>query len=373
VCNVIVAGAAVSVPGTTAPFRSRGALAAIGDLVLESGALLPDVRLFYEAFGDLADDKSNAVLVFHGLAANSHLARDTVADDPGWWSGVVGPGLGLDTERLCVMSANVLGGCYGSTGPTSIAPDGQDWASRFPSLTIRDQVAAAVRLGEALEITTWAGVVGVSFGGMHALEWHVAEQGRAERVAVVAAPWATTAEHLVTNTMQTEIVKLDPEFHDGFYRRLGTRPRTGLALARQVGMLQYRARDEFHERFGRVRQDVHEGTYAVESYFRANGSKFAESFDANSFITLGGAKSSHDIGRGRGSPERALQSSSTPLLVVGIESDRLFPLDQQRFIARHSPGSVSGDEPAVLHSGHGHDAFLIDQAWMSRTLGEFLC
>ena len=137
-------------------------------------------------------------------------------------------------------------------------------------------------------------------------------------------------------------------------------------------MLQYRARDEFNERFGRVRQDVDERPYAIESYFRANGAKFAESFDANSFITLGGAKSSHDIGRGRRSPERALQSSTAPLLVVGIESDRLFPLEQQRFIARHSPGSVSGDEPVVLHSGHGHDAFLIDQEWMSRTLGDFL-
>src|SRR6476661_1082289 len=369
----VAADAAISVLGASATLRSRGACAAIGDLVLESGALLPDVNLFYEAFGNLADDKSNAVLVFPGLAANSHLARDTVTRDPGWWSGVVGPGLGLDTERLCVISANVLGGCYGSTGPTSIAPDGQDWASRFPPLTIRDQVAAAVRLGETLGITTWAGVVGVSFGGMHALEWHVAEQGRAERVAVVAAPWATTAEQLATNTMQTEIVKLDPEFCDGFYLRLGTRPRAGLALARQVGMLQYRARDEFNERFGRVRQDVDEGPYAVESYFRANGVKFAESFDANSFITLSGAKSSHDIGRGRGSPERALQSSPAPLLVVGIESDRLFPLAQQRFIARHSPGSVSGHEPVVLPSGHGHDSFLIDQAWMSRTLGEFLC
>lgn len=353
--------------------RSRSALAAIGDLVLESGVLLPDVRLFYEAFGNLADDKSNAVLVFHGLAANSHLAGDTVTDDPGWWSGVVGPRLGLDTDRLCVISANILGGCYGSTGPTSIAPDGQDWASRFPSLTIRDQVAAAVQLGEILGITTWAGVVGVSFGGMHALEWHVAEQGRAERVAVVAAPWASTAEQLATNTMQTEIVKLDPEFRDGFYRRFGTQPRSGLALARQVGMLQYRARDEFNERFGRVLQDGDEDRYAVESYFRANGAKFAESFDANSFITLGAAKSSHDVGRGRGGPERALRSSTTPLLVVGIDSDRLFPLDQQRFIARHSPGSVSGDGPVVLHSRHGHDAFLIDQAWMSRTLNEFLC
>jgi len=353
--------------------RSRGAWAAIGDLIVESGALVPDVRLFYEAFGKLADDKSNAVLVFHGLAADSHLARDTATQDAGWWSGVVGPGLGLDTDRLCVISANVLGGCYGSTGPMSIAPDGQDWASRFPPLTIRDQVAAAVRLGETLGISTWAGIVGVSFGGMHALEWHVAQQGRAERVAVIAAPWATTAEQLAANAMQIEIVKLDPEFRDGFYRRHGTRPRAGLALARQVGMLQYRARDEFNERFGRARQDVDAGPYAIESYFRANAAKFAESFDANSFITLGGAKNSHDIGRGRGGPERALQSSTAPLLVVGIESDRLFPLDQQRFIARHSPGSVSGDEPVVLRSGHGHDAFLINQAWMSRTLGEFLC
>jgi homoserine O-acetyltransferase len=351
--------------------RSGGAWAPIGDLRLESGVLLPDVHLFYETLGRLADDKSNAVLVFHGLAADSHLAADGSADT-GWWSDVVGPGLGLDTGRLCVISANILGGCCGSTGPTTIAPDGQQWASRFPALTIRDQVDAAVRLGVALGISTWAGVVGVSFGGMHALEWHVAHPGRAERVAVIAAPWATTAEQLAANTAQAGIVKLDPDFRDGFYHRHGARPTAGLALARQVGMLHYRAHDEFDKRFGRRRQDNEDGPFAIESYFRANADKFAAFFDANSFITLVGAKNSHDIGRGRGGPERALRSSAAPLLVVGIQSDRLFPLDQQRFIARHSLGSVSGDEPVILHSGHGHDSFLIDQKRVGGILGDFL-
>lgn len=345
---------------------------AIGDLRLESGVLLPDVHLFYETFGRLTGDKGNAVLVFHGLAADSHLATDGVAADPGWWSDVVGPGLGLDTDRLCVISANILGGCYGSTGPTTVAPDGQQWASRFPTLTIRDQVEAAVRLGEALGISIWAGVVGASFGGMHALEWHVTYPAKAERVAVIAAPWASTAEQLAANTAQSDIVKLDPEFHDGLYHCYRTRPSAGLALARQVGMLHYRAHGEFDKRFGRRRQDHDDGLYAIESYFRANADKFAESFDANSFITLAGAKNSHDIGRGRGGSERALRSSAAPLLVVGIQSDRLFPLDQQRFIARHSPGSVSGDEPVILHSGHGHDSFLIDQARVGGLLGDFL-
>ncbi|MFT4042711.1 MAG: homoserine O-acetyltransferase [Gordonia sp. (in: high G+C Gram-positive bacteria)] len=352
-------------PGAAAP----GFWAEIGSLTLESGVRLPDVHLFYERFGQLSPDKSNAILVFHGLGANSHLTRHSDGDNPGWWEGVVGPGRGLDTRCWCVISANILGGCAGSTGPTSAAPDGTQWAARFPALTIRDQVAAAALLGDALGITKWAAVVGVSFGGMHALEWHVAHPGRARRVAAIAAPWVTTAEQLVINNLQIDIVAMDPDFHQGNYARMGTRPHRGLALARQVGMLQYRAKDEFDQRFGR---SIYDGTYAAHSYFTANADKFATSFDANSFITLVSAKNSHDLGRNRGGAEHALATTTGPLLVIGIESDRLFPLEHQRFIARHSPGSVSGAEPVVLPGVAGHDSFLIEQAWIGDALNEFL-
>lgn len=354
------------------PIARGGAWAEIGDLPLESGVLLPGIRLFYESFGTLAPDAGNAVFVFHGLAADSHLARISADDAPGWWEGVVGAGLGLDTDRLCVIAANILGGCAGSTGPTSLAPDGEEWASRFPSLTIRDQVAAAVRLGAALGIERWKAVVGVSYGGMHALEWHVGHPGTAERVAVIAGPWATTAEQIAANALQTRIVRADPAFHDGFYRSRGAQPRTGLALARQVGMLQYRGPGEFDRRFGRTTQDPAGEVFAVESYFAGNAERFAASFDANSFITLVESKNSHDIGRGRGGAEHALASATAPLLVAGIDSDRLYPIEQQRFIAEHSPGSASGHVPLTLASEHGHDAFLIDQNWFGEALASFV-
>ncbi len=349
-----------------------GAWAEIGDLVLESGMTLPDVRLFYESFGRLDEDAGNAVLVFHGLAANTHLARHDEDDAPGWWEGVVGSGLGLDTDRWCVISANVLGGCGGSTGPTTLAPDGREWAGRFPALTIRDQVAAAVRLGDALGIDRWAAVVGVSFGGMHALEWHVGHPGTAECVIVIAAPPETTAEQIATDTLQARVVRADPDFRTGDYGRHGVSPRTGLALARQIGMLQYRGRGEFDRRFGRARQDGDATTFAVDSYFAANAEKFASAFDANSFLTLVDAKNTHDIGRGRGGTEHALRTATGPLLVVGIDTDQLFPLDQQRLLARHSPGSISGDSPVVVTSEHGHDAFLIDQQAMGGILRDAL-
>ncbi|QTI71298.1 homoserine O-acetyltransferase [Gordonia polyisoprenivorans] len=333
--------------------------------------MLGGAEMFSESFGRLSSAKGNGVLVFHGLGANSHLSGDDRA--PGWWQDVVGPGLGLDTDRFCVIAPNVLGGCAGSTGPGSIDPDGRRWAARFPALTIRDQVAAAAQLRRELGIERWAAVIGVSFGGMHAMEWHVSLGDMADLVAVIAAPWVTTAEQIAANSLQIDVVRADPDYRHGDYRQLGTAPIRGLALARRIGMLQYRAPDDFDRRFGRAQQDHGGGQFAVESYFASNAEKFAESFDANSFITLVNAKNSHDIGRGRGGARAALTAATHPLLVVGIDSDRLFPLDQQRFIARHSPGSVSGREPVVHSGGHGHDAFLIDQQWFGEVLGRHLC
>ncbi|MFT4260390.1 homoserine O-acetyltransferase MetX [Microbacterium sp.] len=344
----------------------------IGDLELESGVVLPGVRIAFELFGDLDATRGNAVLVFHGLAADSHLVRSAEDPRPGWWEGVVGEGLGLDTRRWCVVSAAILGGCGGSTGPLSLAPDGAPWAGRFPAVTIRDQVRAVLEAGRALGITRWAAVVGASFGAMHALEWHVSHPGTAARTAVIAGPWQTTAEQIVQNSLQVEIVRADPHFHGGFYAGYGTAPTRGLALARTLGMLSYRGSDEMETRFGRAPQEGTDGTFAVESYFAANATKFAERFDANSFIALVTAKNTHDIGRGRGPAADVLRAADGPLLVLGIRTDRLFPLDQQRFVAAHSPGSVTGSVPAILDAPHGHDSFLIAQDLVGAQLSSFL-
>jgi homoserine O-acetyltransferase len=239
-------------------------------------------------------------------------------------------------------------------------------------VTIRDQVRAVLEAGRRLGIVRWRAVIGASFGAMHALEWHVSHPGAAERTAVIAGPWHTTAEQIVQNSLQVEIVRADPHFHDGLYGDHGAVPARGLALARKLGMLSYRGPDEMDARFGRAPQEGEEDVFAVDSYFSANAAKFAARFDANSFVTLVAAKNTHDIGRGRGPAADVLRAADGPLLVLGISTDRLFPLDQQRFVAEHSPGSVTGTAPAVLDSPHGHDSFLIAQTSVGARLRSFL-
>ncbi len=341
----------------------------LGGFRTEGGAALPAIRLAWESWGTLNEARDNAVLICHALTGDSHVHGEAGPGHPtdGWWGEVVGPGGAIDTERWFVVVPNILGGCQGSTGPASIAPDGYEWASRFPYLTIRDQVEAEVRLADALGIERWAGVVGGSMGGMHALEWAVAHPERVERLGVLAAPPLTTADQVALNTVQLETIRIDPGFQGGDYYDAaeGQGPHRSLALARRLALLNYRSANELNQRFGRAWQSGRSplgegGRFAMESYLDFHGNKFTRRFDANSYITLVEAMNSHDVGRDRGGVEEALRLVTATTLVLGVDSDRLFPLDGQERIARGIRNTLDGDEPVVIASDFGHDGFLIE-------------
>ena len=342
--------------------------AALGAFQTENGELLPGARLAYESWGQLNPAADNAVLVLHALTGDSHVRGPAGPGHPtaGWWEEIVGPGAAIDTDRWFVVAPNMLGGCQGSTGPASIGPDGAEWGPRFPYLTIRDQVAAQVALADALGIGRWAAVVGGSMGGMQALEWGVGHPDRVERLAVIAAPPTTTADQIALNSAQLEAIRIDPGFDAGEYYDAadGEGPHRGLALARRMALLNYRSPMELNLRFQRSWQsDVSPlgggGRFAVESYLDFHGNKFTRRFDANSYLTLVEAMNSHDVGRGRGGVEDALRLVTARTLVLGIDSDRLFPVDGQERIFRGIRPTID-DATVVLSSDFGHDGFLIE-------------
>jgi len=349
----------------------------IGDVALERGGALPAARIAYETWGELNADASNAVLVLHALTGDSHLTGPAGPGHPtaGWWSGLVGQGQVLDPADWFIVAPNMLGGCQGSTGPASLAPDGTEWGPRFPYLSIRDQVEAQRLFADAIGVSRWAGVIGGSMGGMQALEWAVTHPDRVERVAVLAAPPISSADQIALNSVQNEAIRMDPAFAGGDYYGApdGAGPHRGLALARRMALLNYRSPTELNDRFERSWQSGLSplgggGLFAVESYLGFHGNKFTRRFDANSYLVLTDAMNSHDIGRDRGGVATALARATARAVVIGIDSDRLFPVAGQRIIARHLPGNIDGDEPVVLESPFGHDAFLIEDALVSEQL-----
>lgn len=339
--------------------------------------MLSEYELAYETWGMLAPDKSNAVLVLHALTGDSHVAGpiETGHPTPGWWDGLIGPGRALDTERYFVIAPNVLGGCQGSTGPASPAADGKPWGSRFPALTVRDQVAAEAALADGLGIRTWAAVLGGSMGGMRSLEWAVDRPERVAAALVLAAPPLASAEQIAWSWPQLVAIESDPGWHGGDYHHLpdGEGPHVGLGIARRIAHVTYRSEAELRMRFGREPQTGEDpaagGRYAVESYLDHHAEKLLGRFDAGSYVTLVRAMNSHDIGRDRGGVAAALRRITARTLVAGVDTDRLYPLYQQVEIAAGIPGA----EPLrVISSPHGHDAFLIEVDQITKLLGELL-
>jgi homoserine O-acetyltransferase len=339
------------------------------DLELESGQVLEGARLAYESWGELNASKSNAVLVLHALTGDSHTSGDAGPGHPtaGWWNGLIGPGLALDTNRFFVLTPNVLGGCQGSTGPSSLDKSGREYGPAFPQLTIRDQANSFAVLAEQLGITKWHGVIGGSMAGMHALEMAIESPSSIDRLAILAAPPFSTADQIALNTVQLEAIRSDSNFAAGWYydAKPGFGPHRGLALARRMALLNYRSPAELNDRFSRTWQSqvspiTERGKYAVESYLDFHGNKFVRRFDANSYITLVGAMNSHDVARGRQSLEAALGKIQSKTLVLGLNTDRLFPLSGQQLIADHIGGELFGGELQVIESEYGHDGFLIE-------------
>ncbi|MBP6043340.1 MAG: homoserine O-acetyltransferase [Rhodoluna sp.] len=344
--------------------------APISNLKLESGRELASARIAFETWGEPNADKSNAVLVLHALTGDSHAIGGASKQHPteGWWNGIIGPGLSIDTDKWWVIAPNMLGGCQGSTGPSSLSSNGIEYGASFPFVTIRDQVAAQKQFAEVIGVTKWAAVIGGSMGGMQALEWAIEHPELVERLAVIAAPPVSTADHIALNSVQVEAIMTDPAFADGNYydAKPGFGPHRGLALARRMALLNYRSPSELNERFERSWQsNVNPlgggGRFAVESYLDFHGNKFTRRFDANSYIILVDAMNSHDIARGRESIENALSKITATTLVAGITSDRLFPIDGQKVIADGITSKLIGDKLHVIESAFGHDGFLIER------------
>jgi homoserine O-acetyltransferase/O-succinyltransferase len=352
--------------------------APIPSLTLESGRELSGAKIAYETWGDSANP---AVLVLHGVTGDSHAVGKASKAHPteGWWNGIIGSGLSIDTDKFYVIAPNILGGCQGSTGPSSLDRNGREYGSKFPYLSIRDQVAALKAFTEVIGIKTFYAVIGGSMGGMHTLEWAYMFPKSVERIAVIAAPPVTTADQIALNSVQIEAIKADPAFDKGNYydAKAGFGPHRGLSLARRMALLNYRSPTELNDRFERTWQSGVSplgggGRFAVESYLDFHGNKFTRRFDANSYITLVEAMNSHDIGRDRGGVAKALSKIKHKALVVGISSDRLFPISGQKLIAEHLGGELIGKKLQVVDSEYGHDGFLIEAEIVGPLLAKLL-
>ncbi|WP_372403705.1 homoserine O-acetyltransferase MetX [Sanguibacter suaedae] len=352
----------------------------VGAVELEAGGVLPDVTLAYETWGTLNERRDNAVLVLHALTGDSHVTGPAEEGhlSAGWWQDMVGPGAPIDTDRYFVVAPNVFGGCQGSTGPASPAPDGAPWGGRFPMLTVRDQVAAEIELTRALGLDGWHLVVGASMGGLRALEWAVLgpEAGIAvECLTVIAATAQSTGDQIAWAHPQLTAIRSDPRFRDGDYYDAapGDGPHVGLGIARQIAHTTYRSAVELDARFGRIPQGGEDpmrgGRFAVQSYLDHHAAKLARRFDANSYVVLTESMLTHDLGRDRGGAVTALRAVTARTLVVAVDTDRLFLPDESVRIAEHVPRA----EPAtMLRSDFGHDGFLVEFGQLGPVVGDFL-
>lgn len=354
--------------GRTTAARQDGVLrtVAIGALQLEAGGALPEVELAYETWGTLNADASNAVLVQHALTGDTHVAQGD-GDEPGWWDALVGSGKPVDTDKYFVVAPNMLGGCYGSTGPSSLDPEGTPWGSRFPFVTIRDSVRAEARLADRLGIRRWHAVLGGSMGGARALEWAATYPDRVRHCVVVAIGGYSTAEQIALAQAQVLAIRQDPAYRGGDYYG-GPAPVAGLGLARRIAHISYRSEPELNFRFGRRGQGAENpveapgaaaerGRYQVESYLDHQAEKLVSRFDANSYVTITEALMSHDVGRGRGGMQRALAGAKAEFFLASVNSDRLYFPEQSDELARALPGEVPVHS---IDAKIGHDGFLTE-------------
>jgi homoserine O-acetyltransferase len=349
---------------------------------LEGGGVLRDVTLAYETWGTLDERAGNAILVCHALTGDSHASGPLQPGHPtpGWWNGLVGPGLAIDTDRWFVVCVNVLGGCQGTTGPASPHPDdGQPWGSRFPVVTVRDWVRSQAAVADHLGVRRWHSVVGGSMGGMQALEWALMYPERVGSLVPLATALAASAQQIAWWSTGRRIIRLDPRWRGGDYYDAapGDGPHESLAVARMVSQITFRSDDVFTRRFGREVVEPVDGfslwqRFEVERYLEYHGDKLVRRFDANSYLLLTKAMDLHDVARGRRSVEVAMARLRAPVLAIGVASDILYPLYQSQEIVAAARAVGVAARSVELDSPHGHDAFLIEHDQVGVPLAAFL-
>lgn len=349
-------------------------------LRLRSGGVLDGFTLAYETYGTLNADRSNAILICHALSGDSHVAgyyTNDPEEDPGWWDDAVGPGKMFDTNRYFVICANVIGGCRGSTGPSSLAPDGQPFALRFPVLTVPDMVNAQTHLIDQLGITTLFAVAGGSMGGMQALQWSVDYPERVRNVLFIASTPRSSAQNIAFNEIGRQAIYADPYWNRGNYYGY-PRPDKGLAVARMVGHITYMSEFSLEQKFGRHLQDRPELTYsfetdfAVESYLHYQGFKFTERFDANSYLYITKALDYYDVADGYGSIEAAVSRSQADFLVISFTSDWLYTDAQARELVDALEAVGRAVDYQRVTASFGHDSFLVEVETMTQLVGGYL-
>jgi homoserine O-acetyltransferase len=349
-------------------------------LSLRCGASLREYELVYETYGTLNADRSNAVLVCHALNASHHVAGH-YADDPtnvGWWDNMIGPGKPLDTRRFFVIGVNNIGGCHGSTGPLSINPDtGRIWGGDFPVITVEDWVDAQARLADHLGIRQFAAVMGGSLGAMQALAWSARYPQRLRHSVVIACAPNLSAQNIAFNEVARQAIITDPDFNNGNYHALNTAPKRGLRVARMVGHITYLSDDEMANKFGRQLKNGKLGytfdtEFQIESYLRHQGNKFADYFDANTYLRITKALDYFDPALEHGGDlSKALQPVTAGMLVVSFTTDWRFSPERSREIVHALIKNRAPVTYAEIDAPHGHDAFLLDDARYHRLVAAY--
>lgn len=382
-------------PQPRGPTGSGGPhIARFDALQLDSG-LLTEPVIAYESYGTLNEDGSNAILVCHALTGSAHAGslfdEHGEPDGPaGWWDPLIGPGRALDTDLYFVVCANILGSCYGSSGPASLDPEtGTPYGIRFPAITVRDMVRAQRLLLDQLGVRRLVSVAGGSLGGFQVLEWAALYPEMVRSIVPIATALAHSAWCIAFNQVARAAIRLDPIFMNGDYPP-GAGPASGLGLARQIAMISYRSDQSFDARFdrrlapGTARPNPLEwrttgnetlvtgGDFEVAHYLQYQGAKLVERFDANCYVTITEAMDRHDVGMGRGSASLALAPFRGPVLSMGIDSDVLYPTSEQRRITDLFVANGNVARYCEIHSPHGHDAFLMEWDAMAAEIGPFL-
>jgi homoserine O-acetyltransferase len=324
---------------------------------LESGARLPDVVIAYQTWGDIRNAEERTILVCHALTGS--------ADVDAWWPGLIGTGRAFDPARDFVICSNILGACYGTTGPVSFKPGSRErYRADFPAISVRDMVRLQSRLLDHLGIAMVELVTGPSLGGMQALEWAAMYPERVGSLVPIGVGARHSAWCVGISESQRAALQADANWNDGYYSDEAP-PTAGLAAARMMAVCTYRSWQSFNERFSRARRA--DGLYEVQSYLRHQGEKFNGRFDANAYVTLTHAMHTHDLGRGRGGCRAALGRIEQPALVISVSTDTLYPPAEQLELAELLPNA----DYDVLHSAHGHDGFLVETEHLSRLISEF--
>lgn len=334
---------------------------------LKCGDVLPTFDLIFETYGELNATKSNAVLICHALSGTHHVAGQYTVEDknPGWWDNLIGPDKPLDTNKFFVIGVNNLGGCHGSTGPTSINPaTGKPYGASFPVVTVEDWVTSQAMLADSLGIKAFAAVIGGSLGGMQALQWSIAYPDRIQHALVIASAPNLTAQNMAFNEVARQAIITDPEFYGGDYYEHNVVPRRGLRIARMLGHITYLSDDAMGAKFGRKLKDTIKYSFDVEfemeSYLRYQADKFAGEFDANTYIRMTRALDYFDPASAlNGDLSATLNQVTAKFLVVSFTSDWRFSPERSREIVKALLDNELSVKYAEVTAAHGHDAFLM--------------